>query len=88
METADIILAELRELRSNYDQHAKATGERLATLEQQMHDLCGNGQPGRIRILELTVERLQAWRWYLIGSSAAASTIVVGAAWLIAEVVK
>jgi len=88
METSDIILEELRALRSDYNENARKTGERLAKLEEQMHDLCGNGQPGRIRILELTVERLQAWRWYLIGSSAAASTIVVGAAWLIAEVVK
>jgi hypothetical protein len=88
MTTTDIILEELRALRTDYNAHARDTGERLAALEAQMHDLCGNGQPGRIRTLELIVERLQAWRWYLIGASAAVSTIVAGAAWLIAEVVK
>ena len=88
METSDIILEELRALRSDYNTHARETGERLAKLEEQMHDLCGNGQPGRISKLESAVQRLQAWRWYLVGAGAAVSTIVAGAAWLIAEVVK
>ena len=88
METSDIILEELRALRTDYNLHARDTGERLAKLEEQMHELAGNGQPGRIGRLEAIVERLQAWRWYLIGASAAVSAIVAGAAWLIAEVVK
>jgi hypothetical protein len=40
MQTEDIILEELRALCSDYNDHARQTGERLPTLEAQMHDLC------------------------------------------------
>ena len=88
MDTADIILAELRELRSDYNEHAKATGERLSKLETQMHDLLGNGNPGRLRRLEIVVEHLQAWRWYLLGAGAAVSALITGAAWVFSEAHK
>jgi hypothetical protein len=87
METSDIILEELRALRSDYNDHARATGERLAKLDEQMHDLCGNGQPGRISKLESAVQRLQAWRWYLVGAGAGVSLLLTGAAWLLHFVV-
>lgn len=70
METAKIILQELRELRADYNDHAREAGERLSKLEAQMYSLVGNGQPGRIALLEIAVQKLQELRWWLIGVSA------------------
>lgn len=79
--TTDIILEELRALRNDYNDHARDTGERLAKLEAQMYSLCGNGQPGRIALIERAVQSLQRWRWYIVGAGAATSAIVMCAAW-------
>jgi hypothetical protein len=86
--TQDIILAELRELRSAFNMTAHDTGERLATLETQMHSLCGNGQPGRISLLESAVNKLSAWRWYLLGAAAGVSGVVSSVAWVIVQIRK
>jgi hypothetical protein len=86
--TQDLILAELRELRADYNAHARETGERLSALESQMHTLVGNGQPGRIALLESAVNKLQLWRWWLIGMSAGASTVVSVLAWAIEHTSK
>lgn len=82
MTTTDIILEELRALRTDYNAHARDTGERLAALESQMHDLVGNGNPGRLRLLEIAVQNLQRWRWYIVGAGAATSGLVMCAAWM------
>lgn len=47
-ETNELILSELRELRADYNDNTRKTGERLSSLESQMYSLCGNGQPGRV----------------------------------------
>lgn len=47
-EISELILAEVRELRAEYNAHAWETESRLPTLESQMKSLVGNGQPGRI----------------------------------------
>jgi len=81
--TLDLILEEVRSLRTDYNAHARDTGERLSALEMGMHDLRGNGQPGRITLLEDAVEKLQQWRWWLIGAAAGVSGMVTGLAWMI-----
>lgn len=81
MDTQDLILAELRELRNDYNENARKTGERLAKLEEQMHDLAGNGQPGRVSRIETAVRHLQQWRWWVLGACASASMIFTCAAW-------
>lgn len=48
METIDIVLEELRRLRSEFTSYVRETGERLSALEQQTYSLVGNGQPGRV----------------------------------------
>jgi len=44
--TQELILDELRALRSDFNTYARDTGERVSSLETDMHDLKGNGQPG------------------------------------------
>jgi len=82
-DTLSLILSEVQSLRSDYNTNARETGERLAALEVGMYDLRGNGQPGRITLLELAVEKLQQWRWWVIGAAAGVSGVVTGIAWLI-----
>jgi hypothetical protein len=70
MQAEQLIPEELCALRSVYNDHDRQTGERLSSLESQMDDLCGNGQSGRIALFERTVQRLQQWRWWLLGANA------------------
>jgi hypothetical protein len=49
--TQDLILDELRLLRESFNSFARETGERVATLENDVHGLVGNGQPGRVSAL-------------------------------------
>lgn len=81
--TQDLILTELRELRADVNRNSRDTGERLARLETNMTTLVGNGQPGRITLLEQAVTKLQQWRWKLAGVAAAVSCVVSFIAWLI-----
>lgn len=63
----DIVLVEIRSLRSDFQEHARATGERLAALETSMHVITGNGQKGRLQIAEEKISRLERWKWQLTG---------------------
>lgn len=67
MDNSSLILSELQALRAEFNEHAQRTGERLSSLETDMHALVGNGQPGRVRLLEMAVARLERWRWYVAG---------------------
>lgn len=79
----DLILAELKELRED----SKANGERLARVETQMYSLVGNGQPGRIALLERAVESLSRWRWWVVGAAAGSGAVISVLAWVV-ETVK
>jgi hypothetical protein len=65
-----LILSELQALRSDYNEHARVTEGRLASLESGMHLLCGNGRPGKIAEMETAIRRLQQWRWWVMGTAA------------------
>ena len=82
-DTSALILTELRELRNDFNDFARQSGERLSKLERDNYLLMGNGQPGRIARLETSVEMLQEWRWWLIGASAGVSTVVSIIAWFL-----
>jgi hypothetical protein len=75
----DLILAELKGLRDD----TKSNGERLARLETQMYSLVGNGQPGRIGLLERAVEELKRWRWWVVGAAAGSGAVISVLAWVI-----
>jgi hypothetical protein len=71
-----IILEEVRALRTRFDIHSADTGERLATLETHVSNLVGNLQPGRITLLEQSVKELTRWRWKMAGYSAGVAGVV------------
>lgn len=55
-------------------------GERLAKLETHMESLVGNGQPGRLTVVENKVSELQRWRWRIAGIAtglSAALTVIL-----------
>jgi hypothetical protein len=61
VDNSSLILSELQALRAEFNLHAQRTGERLSSLETDMHALVGNGQPGRVRLLEMAATRLERW---------------------------
>lgn len=63
----EVILDEVRGLRTRFDVHSADTGERLSILETHMEGLVGNHQPGRLTILENKVAAIQQWRHYTTG---------------------
>ena len=60
----DLILAEMQLLRADFNTFARVTGERVSSLETDMHDLKGNGQPGRVGLLERSVTKLSQRMWW------------------------
>lgn len=76
-----LILSEVRDLRSDYNAHARDTGERLSRLETQMCSLCGDVQPGRVSNIETDLSDLVGLKNRVIGYSAAVAT-VVSALWI------
>ena len=83
MDNSELILTELQSLRADYNEHARDTGERLASLETTMKALIGNGRAGRIELLERAVEALQQWRWKVIGIATGVSGLVSLVAWMV-----
>jgi hypothetical protein len=83
MDNSELILAELQSLRADYNEHARDTGERLASLETSMKALIGNGRAGRIELLERAVEALQQWRWKVVGIATGVSGLVSLVAWMV-----
>jgi hypothetical protein len=83
--TQDLILTELRSLREDFHSFARETAERVSSLETEMHSLIGNGQPGRIALLERAVSKLSQWRWWVIGAAAGGSGVISVIAWMATE---
>lgn len=82
-DTSDIILAELRELRADFNDFARKSGERLSSLERDNYALLGNGQPGRIALIEAAVETLKQWRWKVVGIATGVSGVCSVLAWIL-----
>jgi hypothetical protein len=51
-------------------------GERVAALEVQVKSIVGNGQPGRLTLVENSVSTLQRWKYWLMGVAASVSAIM------------
>jgi hypothetical protein len=79
----DQILTEIRELRKDFNTYARDMESRTAVLESEMHSLMGNGQPGRITLLERAVDRLNGWKWWLVGVAAGCSSLMGVIGWFL-----
>jgi len=44
------------------------------------YSLVGNGQPGRIALLERAVESLSHWRWWVVGAAAGSGAVIAAIA--------
>jgi hypothetical protein len=77
--TSELILTELRELRSLFNEFA----QRITALETDNRAVMGNGQPGRMTLAEMAIARLEEWRWWLISAVAGVAAVVSCVAWLI-----
>jgi hypothetical protein len=86
--TQELILDELRALRGDFNTFAREVGERVSALETDMHGLVGNGQPGRVALLERSVDKLVQFRWWTVGVAAGGSGVISVLAWVISEVNK
>ena len=86
--TQELILDELRALRGDFNTFARDAGERVSALETEMHGLVGNGQPGRVALLERSVDKLVQFRWWTVGVAAGASGVISVLAWVVTEVKK
>ena len=78
-----MLLSEIRALRNEFTTFAGEMRERVTATETQMYSLMGNGQPGRVTLLERAVDKLQQWRWQVVGMAAGASTVISVIAWLV-----
>jgi hypothetical protein len=83
--TQILILDELRALRSDFNSYARDTGERVSALETDMHALVGNGNPGRVALIEIAVSKLSQWRWWLVGAAAGGGGVISVLAWVLTE---
>jgi hypothetical protein len=87
-DSTQIILDELRALRGDFQSFARVTGERISSLETDMHDLKGNGQPGRVGLLERSVTKLSQRMWWAIGAAAGGGGVISMLAWVVSEARK
>jgi len=71
-----IILDELRALRTTVEQFHSDMRERVATLEAHDRDLYGNGQPGRVAETESRLSNLEKLWARVLGGAAVVSVLV------------
>ena len=85
IDSTTLILEELRALRADFNNFARDSGERVSSLETDMHDLKGNGQPGRVGKLESAVLSIKQRMWWAIGATAGASGVISVLVWFVKE---
>ena len=62
LQIQQLILEEVREIRASLDDHRTESVQRLTALETQLSSIVGNGQPGRLTILETKIGALEHWK--------------------------
>jgi hypothetical protein len=87
-DTTSLILNEMQLLRRDFNDFARDTGERVAALETDMHGLMGNGQPGRVALMENAIDALSQWRWWMLGCAAGGGGVISALSWVIIELHK
>jgi AICAR transformylase/IMP cyclohydrolase PurH len=79
-----MILDELRSIRTE----TQSNGQAIARLETSMTTLIGNGQPGRVTLIEVAVDGLQRWRAWSVGVTVGGGAVIGAAAWVIEQLRK
>lgn len=97
-----LILSEIQGLRSELQDFRAEThtwqqeaGERVAALETSMKAVVGNGQPGRLQLVEKAaaangqaIAALERWKYKTIGMAMGVSGVVTAIAWVVARIVR
>ena len=81
-------LKELQELRTDFNNFARDTGERVSCLEIQVkHGIPATGSavalPGPLQSRQDRVESLSAWRWRMVGICTGVSLVITVLGWLL-----
>jgi hypothetical protein len=82
------IRSELQDFRADVQSWQQDAGERVATLETKVLDLCGNGQPGRMKRAEDSISTLQRFRYGMMGAAAGISGLVSTVWWAVARFIQ
>jgi hypothetical protein len=75
-ELLEMILAELRDLRSSVDASRLETERRVSVLETNVRPLIDNGQPGKFTKLENRMTSLEHWHIRITSYASAVSGVV------------
>jgi hypothetical protein len=80
---------EMRDMRSDLTDFRTDVGERLSSVETSVHSLEGNGQPGRVGILETSLSAPKTKVSYMWGYAVGAGAVVgLFAGGVLVEVLK
>ena len=75
-EAERLILAELREFRSEATGWQLKNAERISALETEVaHGVTGNGQPSRLQLVEKRLEETNKFRFMILGGAAVIAAI-------------
>jgi hypothetical protein len=83
--TQEIILDELRDLRTDYNSFAPRHRWACVRPGADVHGLIGNGRPGRVNRLESSVQIRKQWRWWLVGEAAGGGGVISVLTWVVTE---
>jgi hypothetical protein len=77
------VMESLREIRTEQ----VTQGKDLASVKESLHSIVGNGQPGRLQLVEADVKDLRDWknhsRGWFAGLSAAAAVLGAVGHWIV-----
>lgn len=76
MDTAEVILGELRELRRTVEEFQHDMDTRVSKLEEKTKPLFDNGQPGEITTIKGRLTSIEHWRIKVTGIAAGVSGAV------------
>jgi hypothetical protein len=72
---------EMRDMRADFNSFSQDCGARLSTVETSVHSLVGNGQPGRVGLLEAAhyaLSKKVSWMWGWAAGAGAAVGLFAG----------
>jgi hypothetical protein len=82
-DTSDILLDEMRELRSAFNEFSRKCEARLTALETDNYAVMGNGQPGRLNKAEDAIQGIRQRIWWCLGAVAGVSGLLSLVAWVV-----